>query len=247
MERIALVSDIHGNIAALETVAADIKHRNVDSIINLGDNISGPLWPKETIKYLAKQNWIHIRGNHDSNLIKQNPAEHGLSDRYAFQFLDDADKKWLAGLPSILEMRNGLLLFHGTPTNDKVYLLETVEQGRARLASYNEIIPRLGDLKQHIILCGHTHIPRVVQLPGEIMIINPGSVGLQAYDDVLPEPHVMETGSPHTRYSIIENRDGIWSVEMIVLEYDYRSAAERAKMNNRPDWVIALETGYMSH
>ena len=50
--RIALVSDIHGNLAALEAVAADIRRRGVDRVANLGDNVSDPLWPQETAQYL---------------------------------------------------------------------------------------------------------------------------------------------------------------------------------------------------
>ena len=50
--RIALVSDIHGNLAALEAVAADIRRRGVDRVANLGDNVSDPLWPQETAHYL---------------------------------------------------------------------------------------------------------------------------------------------------------------------------------------------------
>lgn len=88
MKRLAVISDIHGNILALEAVAADIKRRNVDGIVNLGDHISGPLWPKETIEFLMKQEWIQIRGNHDRQLIQQIPKDHGLSDKYAFQYLD---------------------------------------------------------------------------------------------------------------------------------------------------------------
>ena len=50
--RIALVSDIHGNLAALEAVAADICRRGADQVVNLGDNLSGPLLPCETAQWL---------------------------------------------------------------------------------------------------------------------------------------------------------------------------------------------------
>jgi predicted phosphodiesterase len=46
-KRIAVISDIHGNIVALEAVVADVKRKKVDQVINLSDHISGPLWPKE--------------------------------------------------------------------------------------------------------------------------------------------------------------------------------------------------------
>lgn len=246
MQKIAILSDIHGNIAALEKVVDDIKTRQVDRVVNLGDHVSGPLWPKETIQYLMKQNWIQISGNHDRQLVNQNPREHGPSDGYAFQLLDDSELNWLGALPVCTKVQNEFLLFHGAPLSDTTYLLETVEHGRARLATQAEIKERLGETKSHFILCGHTHIPRVVGVPQNILIVNPGSVGLPAYDDVLPEYHVMETGSPHARYSILEYRDGEWLPEMIVVSYDHQKAAIQARKNGRPDWEIGIQTGFMN-
>lgn len=49
LKRMAVLSDIHGNMMALEAVVVDIKKRQVDGILNLGDHLSGPLWPRETI------------------------------------------------------------------------------------------------------------------------------------------------------------------------------------------------------
>lgn len=63
--RIALVSDIHGNLAALEAVAADFKRRGVDAVANLGDSLSGPLLPLETAQFLMAQDWTHLAGNHE--------------------------------------------------------------------------------------------------------------------------------------------------------------------------------------
>ena len=54
MKTIAAISDIHGNILALEAVVRDIARRHVDTVVNLGDHLSGPLWPKETIQFLMQ-------------------------------------------------------------------------------------------------------------------------------------------------------------------------------------------------
>jgi len=126
------------------------------------------------------------------------------------------------------------------------YLLETVENGRARLATIPEINQRLGEVKSPIILCGHSHIPRVVKMPTGQLIVNPGSVGLPAYADVEPEPHIMETGSPHARYAILERQAEKWNVELIVVPYDHQKAAEQARKNGRSDWEIGLKYGFMS-
>jgi hypothetical protein len=48
--RLAVISDVHGNLPALEAVVADIKKRQVDTTVNLGDCVTSPLWPKETLK-----------------------------------------------------------------------------------------------------------------------------------------------------------------------------------------------------
>jgi hypothetical protein len=61
MQKIAVLSDIHGNIAALERVVDDLRSRHVDGVINLGDHVSGPLWPAETIRCLIRQDWIKIQ------------------------------------------------------------------------------------------------------------------------------------------------------------------------------------------
>ena len=73
--------------------------------------------------------------------------------------------------------------------------------------------------------------------------MNPGSVGLQAYTDDLPEPHVMEAGSPHARYAIVERRETGWRVEHLEIAYDAESAARAAERNHRPDWAWRLRTG----
>lgn len=138
-----------------------------------------------------------------------------------------------------------ILAIHGTPQKDTVYLLETVENGRLRLSSREEIKSRLMDTTFQVLLCGHSHVPRIVYSSNNKIIVNPGSVGLQAYQDDYIELHVMELGSPDARYSILEQTDNNWFVENIVVSYEHKKAALQARRNNRPDWEIALETGYM--
>jgi hypothetical protein len=63
--RIAVIADIHGNMPALEAVLADIQRRNIDRTINLGNYVSGPLWPREVCDLLMTYNNLTTRGNHD--------------------------------------------------------------------------------------------------------------------------------------------------------------------------------------
>lgn len=243
--KIAVISDIHGNIPALEEVVADINRKRVDYIINLGDHLSGPLWPKETIQFLMEQDWIQISGNQDRQLVEQDPSNHGLSDSYAYNVLNNIEKEWLHSLQTDFRLDENVFAFHGTPLSDTEYLLETIEHSRARLASREEIKLRLGNIKSPVMLCGHTHIPRIVETDENILIINPGSVGLPAYEDDFPEAHIMESGSPHARYAVLESYNNKWTAEMIAIPYDFERAAEQAHKNNRHDWQIALRTGYM--
>ena len=111
-----------------------------------------------------------------------------------------------------------------------------------------EIDARLGqvDARVQLVACGHTHVPRVVRASGGQLIVNPGSVGLQAYDDVHPHSHVVETGSPDARYAIVERLATGWVSTLISVPYDHASMAALAMSNGRPDWASALATGRMS-
>ncbi|HEX6533611.1 MAG TPA: metallophosphoesterase family protein [Gemmatimonadaceae bacterium] len=244
--RIAVLSDVHGNVLALEAVIADLARRRVDQVINLGDHASGPLWPRETVALLARQPWLQIAGNCDHAIVRRPPAQLGASDRFALERLTGEQREWLAALPPTASAADGdVLAVHGTPTHDDVALVETVEHGRGRLATPSEIAERLAGASAPVVLCGHSHVPRIARVD-TTLVVNPGSVGLPAYDGDDPEPHVMESGSPDARYAILERSDRGWSVELIAVPYDHRAAAGQARRNDRPDWELGLSTGYMT-
>jgi diadenosine tetraphosphatase ApaH/serine/threonine PP2A family protein phosphatase len=94
-----------------------------------------------------------------------------------------------------------------------------------------------------VVLCGHSHIPRILQLPAGPLVINPGSVGLPAYSDDLPVAHKMETGSPHARYAMVSKSAAGWTVEQIVVPYDWNKAAQKARRLGQDEWGAWLETG----
>jgi putative phosphoesterase len=244
MKKIAIISDIHGNIQALEKVVADIQRRQVETVINLGDHISGPLWPRETAQFLMRQNWVNIAGNHDTQLVVRNPATYGLTDIYTDGIIESSVREWLAAQPTSLKMDGNLFLFHSTPANDPAYMLETIANGRTHLSSLSEVQSRLNGGQGKVLLCGHSHIPRVVELPDHTLIINPGSVGLPAYSDEIPQKHIVETGSPCARYATLEKDGDNWLVDLIAIPYDFNKAADQARDNSRPDWEIALRTGF---
>lgn len=241
--KIAVLSDIHGNIAALEAVLADAASREVGQIVNLGDICSGALFPRETAERLMALNLPTIRGNHERQVLEQAVERMGLSDRHAFEHLLPQHKAWLASLPETLRLSDDVLLVHGTPSRDLTYFLETVTETGLRAATNAEIEARVGDTDASLILCGHTHVQRVVMLDDGRLIVNPGSVGLPAYDDDMPHPHLVESGSPHARYAVVtKGRDG-WSADLISVAYDWERAARDAEANGRLDWARALRTG----
>jgi len=109
-----------------------------------------------------------------------------------------------------------------------------------------EIVRDLGDAARWpVILCGHTHVPRLIQLKNGPLILNPGSVGLPAYDDDLPVPHFMETFSPHASYAILEKSAHGWTASFHRVAYDWTAAANRARELGRADWAQGIEFGRM--
>ena len=254
--RIAVISDIHGNLLALQAVLADIGRAGVDQTVNLGDILSGPLQVAETADLLMASNFPTIRGNHERQLLAVLGQSAGQidpldSDGYAATQVSPAHVAWINALPVSMALDSDVWLCHGTPGSDLQYWLETVvpgfEQGQGpgvRAASLDEVAERLGSVTSPVVLCGHTHVPRLVQC-GDTLVVNPGSVGLPAYDDNHPYPHVVENGAPHARYAVLEKSRQGWQVELRAVPYDHLAQARVAAEHQRPDWAHALATGFM--
>jgi predicted phosphodiesterase len=247
MITIAAISDIHGNLAALDAVLEDIRGRGADLVVNLGDILSGALYPCETADRLMPLGLPTIKGNHERQVLAGDPARMGASDRHAHHCLRADQLAWIAGLPETLRVNGDVLLVHGTPASDKIYLLETVTETGCRAATPAEVAARVEDIDASLILCGHTHIPRALRLPDGRFIVNPGSVGLQAYDDEYPCPHKMESGSAHARYALVTRKENAdWEAEFRSVAYDWNHAAAVAESHGRPDWVVPLRTGQLA-
>lgn len=243
--KLAVISDIHGNLPALDAVLTDIQTQGVDQIVNLGDIVSGGLFPAQTADRLMSLNIPTIRGNHERQLLEQELSDMSLSDSHAFKSLQAEHWEWLKNLPAQLTFNEDILMVHGVPGDDLIYLLEEVTASGVQPSSEARVLALIESRSESLILCGHTHIPRKLRLSDGRFIVNPGSVGLQAYDDDTPFAHVMESGSPHARYAIVEQHNGLWKAEFRAVEYDWESAALVALSNNRPDWLNALRTGRM--
>lgn len=242
--RWAILSDIHGNIWALDAVYSDIRKRGINRILNLGDSIYGPLKPRDTADILESMNAVSVRGNEDRIL---DPVENTgpVSPTLDFVRTQLSEKQIIrfSHLPLITRVDNDILIMHGTPRSDTEYLLTEIQPQKSRLREESEIRALLADDISPVICCGHDHYPRLLHLSNGSLILNPGSVGLQAYDDNTPFPHIMETGSPDARYAILTREATSYSVEFITLPYDWESAAQCASLHHREDWAQWLRSG----
>ncbi len=241
--RLAVISDIHGNLLALEAVLHDITTRGVDDTINLGDWVAGPLWPRETFELLAELGIPSVRGNHDRWAVDRPDDQMPPAGRFARNALSAAQCETLHALPATLEPGEGILACHGSPTDDMVTLLEEPLEGRLAPASRATLADRLGPASsRQLVLCGHSHRQALVTGPDGCIVLNPGSVGCPAFADV-PAAANFEHRSPHARYAILTRRNGKWSADLIALEYDWDRAAQRAAEAGFPKWATMLATG----
>lgn len=187
--RIAVVSDIHGNLPALEAVVGDFSRRGVDTVVNLGDSLSGPLLPLETAQFLMAQDWLQLAGNHERQVLNGTPGTWNSSDEFTHSQLTSRELAWMASLQPSASLSNEVLVCHGTPKSDLNYFLETVEGAHVRVASLAEVDARLGDVDATLVLCGHSHVARAVRSSKGQLIVNPGSVGLPAFRAGHNKPH----------------------------------------------------------
>ena len=241
---LAVLADIHGNALALAAVLANARQRGVTRFANLGDTFYGPLDPAGTWHILKQETIPTVLGNQDRILLEDSPALQALPAYHAArEGIGESGLAWLASLPATLAMDQNILLCHGTPASDTAYLLEDITSGGPRMrpcaAITADIPPDAASCS--LILAGHSHVPGLARCGGHT-ILNPGSVGLPAYDDDTP-PHAMASGTPHAKYAIVAMRAGHWEVEFVCVEYDWEAAALLAEQNGRPDWAAWLGSG----
>jgi predicted phosphodiesterase len=241
---VAVISDVHGNRWALEAVLEDIRGRGITTVVNLGDCFYGPLDPAGTARLLTAAPMVTVRGNEDSILTGEGADDsHSPSLRFTRESLAAEHLAWVASLPLTARVGSSFLLCHGTPARDDEYLLHDVGAEGARRREPAEIRDRLSATDAPIVLCGHDHIPALAELEDGRLVVDPGSVGLPAYADGSPQPHVMAAGSHHARYALIDRAGKAWRVAHVALSYDWQAAAKTASRNGREDWAEWLTSG----
>ncbi|WP_299682574.1 metallophosphoesterase family protein [uncultured Roseobacter sp.] len=245
-QRFAAISDVHGNIDALNAMMDDLETLGIESVVNLGDHLSGPLAARETADYIMSSSMVCIRGNHDRLLTEQTAEQMGPSETVAYGQLDSQHLAWLRDLPATRYLGDDIFLCHGTPTSDTTYWLEAVaSDGRVSLRPKQEILSEAKGVHSSLMLCGHTHTPRRIEIDNQRCIVNPGSVGGPGYDYDNPVQHIMQTGTPTASYAIIEKSAAGWLTTFRNVPYDRSRMVELAKNANRPEWKSALDTGWI--
>ena len=229
--KIAVISDIHGNLQALEAVLENIKKENCDKIFCLGDLAMAGPQPNETIEkikiLLEEENFELIQGNTDEYLSKNsdeiyqtikkvNPimAEAYNADR---NIITKENLEFLKNLPAQKNIEiNGvkILLVHGSPraNNENIFPempLEKIEE-------------MLVVVDADLIFCGHTHQPCGYQTNTKQTVINVGSVG---------RPLNEEPKACYLLLEIIKDTNEFY-VEHKLIRYDKEKAANILKERN---------------
>lgn len=243
--KLGIIADIHSNAPALAAVLDDLARHEVNRLVQLGDAVNGPIAPAEVVAMLRVRPMVHVRGNGERMVLAPDPGARSASAAYARAQLSPADLEWIASWPGRYDQAE-FTACHGSPRSDLEYLLEDVTSAGVFLRGAADIGTRLEGVVAPLVLCGHTHIPRMVRLESGPLVVNPGSVGLPAYADAAPFPHRMETGSPHARYAVAELIGGEWVVSLCAVPYDWEAAAKLAEVHGFIDWGRPLRTGYAS-
>lgn len=213
--KIAIISDVHGNLEALKTTLKDIEKRKVDKIICLGDTIAKGVHPKECIELVRKNCEIVLQGNCDYHFsiehenIDKMPEIEQERLKWCQSLINKSDRKYLSSLPFCYEfyMSGSLVrLFHATPTaNDKAITnTDNIE------TKYQMFLPSENTVSQmdaDVVIYGHIHHPYMDKLYNKTLI-NVGSIG-NSFDVIRnknKDSNVLETTK--SNYLIIEGEYG---------------------------------------
>jgi putative phosphoesterase len=245
---IALLSDIHANLPAMEAAFADIDSRKPDAVYCLGDLVGYNVWPNEVVQAIQKRNIATLAGNHDLKVPKpgsENQAE--LSGKnYAYSIVGEQEREYLLTLPAHIRLEfqlNGeklsVLFVHGSPRSVNEYLLEDMEE---------TLLAEIMQEANADILCfGHSHKPyhRIINTGTEGRnyfrhAINIGSVG-KPKDNNPQGCYVLLT--INTDYNV--NIKEALQIEFIRFEYDVEKAAKAVEDSPLPnEFADMLRKGY---
>lgn len=209
--RTAVISDIHGNLIALEAALERLGGEDVDQVVCLGDVAASGPQPCETVDALLRVGCPVVLGNTDEWLLNPRTRADADADRsrggeidlWCAEQLAPAHLEFLRALPPTIEVPLGdsatMLCFHGSPrSNTEVVLATTPDEELARM---------LGDAGAVVMAGGHTHAQLLRRL-GPVTVINPGTVG-RPYERYAPA-----RTPPGAEYVVVTSRGGGLSIEL---------------------------------
>lgn len=254
--KIAIISDIHGNLQAMQETLKDIRKRNVDKIICLGDIIAKGVHPKECISLVRENCDIVLQGNCDRHFSEEhNLEEFPLQEQERIKWnrsmIDKDDRDYLLSLPYSYEfyMSGSLVrLFHATPDKiDRIVL--NVNSIQTKLEMFYPSKYTISQTEADVVIYGHIHHPYMDKIYNKT-IINVGSVG-NAFDVVrnpLKDSNVLETTKAN--YLIIEGEygstkyDSDISFQYVKVPYDIDKELDSDRLNiEKENYTYELKEG----
>ncbi|MCB8944417.1 MAG: metallophosphoesterase family protein [Ardenticatenaceae bacterium] len=242
--RIALISDVHGNLIALEAVLADIAQAGVDQIIFLGDLVTFGPQPREAVERVQALGCPCVLGNHDDFVLARERVPHlgWVSEWFAAQ-LTAVHLNFLRTFQPAIRVPldaagHTLLCCHGSPRSYNENLLATtapevldeiVDAQTSEVSKTSEVLVA--------IACGHTHVP-LIRRHQDLLIVNVGSVGMPfAEMPFAGHPVVM----PWAEYGIVAWRNGRLTAELRRLPLDTEPIKKLYRASGLPDMDYFVE------
>lgn len=217
--KIAVISDIRSNIYALEAVLDDIKNRNVDVVLNLGDSFYGAIAPKESYNLIRKSSFINICGDKDREILEASLAQLEENNllKYVYSDLGEEVLYFIQDLPFEKLIGEDFYMIHGTYFNDMDSLLEGISNNKQREDS--EIIKLTDDIKSNFIFCSNSNEAKVITLNTGQVVITPGNLGVSMDNEIVKD----------ASYAILSIEENQYEVQLLKVNYDYMNALEKAK------------------
>lgn len=244
--RYALISDIHGNLPALEAVLTDIEGRGLRTIYHLGDLVGYAPWPNEVVDLVRSRAIPGVAGNYDSTTATghdhcgcryEDARQAELShESYAWTVahVTEDNKRWLGGLPFRIDVRPlgghvagpRLVLVHGNPVLNTVYWTDDRSDDFC-----TKMAGHLGAKPGDVVAFGHTHKAWRRAVEG-VHFVNTGSVGRP------------KDGDWRAGYVVVEMDGESVDLELVRVGYDVDRAAAAIRDSELPDeFAEHLETG----
>lgn len=241
MQRIALISDIHGNAVALDTVLAELDALAPDKVVCLGDVAATGPAPRDCIARLRARDWSFVRGNTDDTLIRMaagaEPAAddpHHVIDQWCADQLDPAEIAFLTAFRPVVAFEvegTAICCYHGSPRSNLDQVLPETDPDQ---------IDHWFHGQQAVVFAGgHTHI-QMVRRHKEAFLINPGSVGLPF--TVVADGSI--AGPAWAEYGVVTVDGPRVAVELRRIPVDRRrvlAAADERGMPHRSWWSGGAE------